>query len=97
MNRDSKTIFEGYQYIKEQRVAKIGQETVNLDKLISAVDKSKDLPLDIKNTLKSILMTKMGQGQMGPMPTPSAMTQTQAAQPQAPAAAMQPKMPMAML
>ena len=96
MNKDSKTIFSNYIHLKEQRVAKIGDETVNLDKLLSAVDKSRDLPLDIKNTLKSILMTKMGQCGAGAVPTPSAMTQTPAVQTQ-PVAPMQPKMPMAML
>jgi len=99
MNRDSKSIFTNYKFLNEQRTAKIGRETVNLDQIINAVDKSKDLPLDIKNTLKSILMTQMGQGQAGPVPTPSAMTQTPAIQPQQPQPIppMQSKMPMAMI
>lgn len=93
MNRDSKSIFSSYQQLHEQRLVKIGTETVDVDRIINVIDKSNDIPMDVKNSIKNILMSKMSQGTAGPLPTPSAMTQAPKAQPNS----MQASMPMAML
>jgi hypothetical protein len=77
MHRETKTIFEQYKIIKEQRVIKIGNETINVDMLISDIDKSSDLPINAKNSIKSIIMSKMASGNVPQAPTPSAMSPSQ--------------------
>lgn len=93
MNRDTKSIYQNYCSLNEQRLIKIGTETVDIDRVINVIDKSNDIPLDVKNTIKNILMSKMSPGTAGPLPTPSAMTQS----PNLQQPSMQAKMPMAMI
>jgi hypothetical protein len=73
MHRETNTIFEQYKtVVEQQQMLKIGDETINIQNLISAIDKS-NLDLSIRNQLKSVLLSKAA-SPGGPMTPPSAMT-----------------------
>lgn len=76
MRNDSNIIFERYKNITEQKNTNIGGQAVDIKAIVNAIDNSNDLSLEIKNSLKTILMSKINASQVSPMPTPSAMTQT---------------------